>query len=420
MSDALSTRRRVLLILAISFVTRLLFGVLVVGLDAPPVDDAATYDQIATNLLSEGAYVQYHESGVWYSVRTPVLPFLLAGVYRLIGHSFVASRLLMMVIGSMIPLAVFALAHRMYGREVALVAGIISACYPFFIVYSSFLLTETPFVLLVCLLLVFLFRFVDGRRIRDICAAGAMGGLACLTRATLLAFIPVCVIWLLVVMRHSLLGALKAVVLFALVAAAVISPWTYRNYLVHGTLMPVSSRGGVVLWMGNNQWATGNIVQDYHMLLEIMPDPATTGEAEIGSICQQKAIDYMRENPGRTLLLGLKKVYHFWRPASLLIPGLPTIAPRAGLRALGLLSYMPVLILFLVGCLMLLKDGDLLREPRVVLLILLMLTYTLIHFLFPPVPRYRQPIMPAMIIIGSWSLVRMVAGFGTMRPAARR
>jgi 4-amino-4-deoxy-L-arabinose transferase-like glycosyltransferase len=397
--------RIVIVILTVSLAARLLFGFVAVGLDAPPEADAATYDQIAMNLVSQRAYIQYHDSGIWYSLRAPLLPFLLAALYSLTGHSFVASRILMIVVGSAIPVVVFALARLIYGRRVAIVAGLISAFYPFFVMFSNVMLSEAPFTLLVGLQLVLLIRFLRNGRTADVCLAGVAAGLGCLCRATLLAFIPVCAVWLVVVYRPGLIRALRSALLFVLFTSAVIAPWTIRNYLVHGTLIPVSSRGGVVLWLGNNQWATGDIVNDYYKLLPHTPDPRTTSEADIHRISQSRALEYIRTHPKRFIWLGLRRLFHFWRPTTLMTPGTVDVSAAGLMRIIGAGTYLPVLALFFAGCLMSLRGMRLFRDPRLLLLVLLIGTYTVIHAVFPAVPRYRQPLEPVMIIMASWVLV---------------
>jgi 4-amino-4-deoxy-L-arabinose transferase-like glycosyltransferase len=421
MDSKSETRRLLLIIWGLSIATRLAFGLFVIGFDAPPIMDAENYDQIAANLISKGSYIQYNslfENGVWYSYRAPLLPFVLAGVYYLFGHSLVASRLLMILIGSIIPLVVFAFTRRIFGKTPAVIAAIISACYPFFILYSNLLLTEAPAVLLTSLLILFLVRFSDEGRLRDVCVAGVMAGLGCLSRSSLLTFVPVAGLWVLVIKRGGYLRSLKAALLFLVVALAVIAPWTYRNYLIHGQIVPISTLGGLQLWKGNNQWTTGKLdyddrvlpeIRDRDMLPRIKPGPGTTMEAEIDRFFRREAWDFIKSHPKRFLVLGLKKIFHFWRPEGFGIPSLAEQTPKPVRLAVGLLSYVPLFLLFVVGLIRSLKDLSLFRNPGLLLLALFMVGYTFFHAVFPSLVRYRQPLEPAIIAIGSWALTRLHA-----------
>jgi 4-amino-4-deoxy-L-arabinose transferase-like glycosyltransferase len=396
-----------LLIFLVSLIVRLLFGVLVMGLGAAPLDDAAAYDQIATNLIEKHAYIQYHDNGVWYSFRAPVLPFLLAGLYSIFGHSLAASRLLMILIGSLLPPAAFILTRHIFGRRAALVAGLIAALYPHFILYSNLLLTEAPLTLLVVVAMIFLVRFGRRGRMSDLALAGVMTGLGCLTKAPLLSFLPVAALWILIVGRARLARSAWGGILFLAVTAAVISPWTYRNYLVHGEFVPISTLGGLSLWYGNNQWSHGNLGDDYLTLIKLQPNPGSTKETDIDRFFRKEAVTFIRTHPKASAVLAVKKMLQFWRPEGFRIPGLVEKTPSAVRFVVGFASYMPLFLLFLAGLVVSLRGLRLVRDSGIFLLALLIATFTVLHAVFPSVPRYRQPIEPAIIAFASWMLVAL-------------
>jgi 4-amino-4-deoxy-L-arabinose transferase-like glycosyltransferase len=395
---------RILLVLfAVSLVARLLVGVFVLGLDAPPDGDAGAYDQIAYNLMSEGRYIQYHGDNVWLTFRPPLLPYILAGLYSVVGYSFTASRLLMIVIGSTLPLLVFVLADRIFGRRVGILAGVITALWPEFLLYSNTLYTEGLLVPLVVLQFVFLFRFADEGRVGDMCAAGIVAGLGALCRPSVLAILPVVVIWLLIVNRRRLGSSIRAVALYLIFAILVMTPWTLRNYRVHGRFVPIVSRSGATLWYGNNKWATGDIGKDFEMLKEKLPDAGTDDEVEANLYYRDEALRYIKAHPGRFVALGVKKTVNFWLPVGLKFPGL---ADRLTVRTRivqGLFTYVPVFLLCIVGLLLLLKNLRLFRDPRLLFLILVLVEYTLVHAVYTGMTRYRQPLEPITIVIASWA-----------------
>jgi 4-amino-4-deoxy-L-arabinose transferase-like glycosyltransferase len=399
---------RVMLVLFLaSLVVRLLFAFLVIGAGAPPIDDAVTYDNIAMNLVRDQTFIQTTSDIPYYSLRPPLLPFFLAGVYSLTGHSFAASRIFMIILGSLIAPALFAMTARIFGRRAALVSGWIAVFYPFFILYANVLLTETLSVLFVCIMVLLLMRFVQERKTADICLAGVAAGLGCLARPPLLMLLPVTFIWLLIVMRKECGPALRACVLFSLLAVVVISPWTYRNYSVHGELMPITSLGGLTLWYGNSELATGNLGDDYSRMTREMPDPGTISETEINRYFRRIALDYMRDNPKRTVVLGVNKCAHFWRPSGFRIPGLIEKTPGWLRFALGFFTYMPLLLLFLYELIVRLRDRTLMRNSGVLLIFLYIAVFTIMHCVFPSVPRYRAPIMPLVIALAGSAVVRL-------------
>lgn len=400
--------RTLLILFLVSFAARLLVGIFVLGLDAPPDGDAGAYNQIAYNLMNEGRYIQYHGENVWFTFRPPLLPYILAGLYSIVGYSFTASRLLMIVIGSTLPLLVFVLADRTFGRRTAILAGAISAVWPEFLLYSNTLYTEGLLVPLVILQFVFLFRFADGRGAGNMCAAGIVAGLGALCRPSVLAILPVVVIWTLIIKRRDVRLSFRAIAFYLILAIVVMMPWTIRNYRVHGRFVPIVSRSGATLWYGNNQWASGDIGEDFEMLKQKLPDAGTDDEVEASLYYRDEALRYIKANPGRFLVLGLKKTVNFWLPVGLKFPGL---AERLTVRTRvvqGLLTYVPIFLLSLIGLLLLLRDLRLFRDPRLLFLLLVLVEYTLVHAVYTGMTRYRQPLEPITIVIASWALLAIL------------
>ncbi len=78
--------------------------------------------------------------------------------------------------------------------------------------------------------------------------SGMLLGLAILTRETVLYLLPFMALGLL--WQRGRRGLLTAGV-FLLATAAVVTPWTWRNHVVFGAFVPVSTSGGLNLYQGN-------------------------------------------------------------------------------------------------------------------------------------------------------------------------
>ena len=76
-------------------------------------------------------------------MRPPLLPFLIAGVWRVTGsESYVAVRAVQIGIGMLVVLLTWLLAIRLFNRPTAVVATTIVTLYPSFLFASVLLLTE--------------------------------------------------------------------------------------------------------------------------------------------------------------------------------------------------------------------------------------------------------------------------------------
>ncbi len=94
------------------------------------------------------------------------------------------------------------------------------------------------------------------RRLLLCAAAGALLGAASLVKAEPVVLLPIvwAVAW---VHRRSLREFALAVVLSATALAAVVAPWTYRNYRVFDRFIPTSASGGMNVYVGNAPGANG-------------------------------------------------------------------------------------------------------------------------------------------------------------------
>jgi hypothetical protein len=224
---------------------------------AVPPGDAEEYYRAALHILQGG----YHDTGKW--LRPPTYPALLALLLPLAGMEVSRALLLQAGVMSVGTLAFFALAAQLFGRSVGLIAGLIAALFVPLAAFASAMYAEALFVILMVLALAALDRALIGSRGGWALAAGALLGLATLTRAVGLFFIPLAALWLLLGLadsrqRTARLGTGSLVssrlaarpLLLLLGAVLVIAPWTARNYAAHGRLIVVDTNGGISMWYG--------------------------------------------------------------------------------------------------------------------------------------------------------------------------
>jgi hypothetical protein len=110
-----------------------------------------------------------------------------------------------------------------------------------------------------------------------------------------------------------------------LLCAAIIAPWTYRNYRLFHAFIPVLSHPWYEMWRGNNIKATGTTHdengQSTWVTSEKYPDIITRMDAipydqqfevRADRIFKDEVIQFIEEDPGRFLMLGLKKIAFFF------------------------------------------------------------------------------------------------------------
>ena len=119
-------------------------------------------------------------------------------------------------------------------------------------------------------------------------------------------------------MKRNHGAALK---LFAagLCTLAVLTPWTLRNYSVHGRVVLVKDSFGKELWMGNNPHATGSAFAEggtLDVFSANLPNSwsASKGlpEIKVMDALLNEALDYIRSDVPAFLVRTAKKVTWFW------------------------------------------------------------------------------------------------------------
>ncbi len=237
----------------------------------PPTNEAAA---IAENLLAgRGFSLDVLGAEGLTSCQAPFYPMLLATAYRLFGvgtpEALLAIGLLQCAVGTAVVLAVVWLSWSLVPDRpgIGWAAGLIAALYPTHIL----MVTRLQLALWAALLLTLLLATVVSVRWRATRAravlAGSLAGLLLLVEPVLWLALPVCglVFWLSEsrVGRSDRFGrlALYRLVLMAGICALIITPWTVRNCLVHGRIVPIKSTLGYAFWQGNNSisWGTATI-----------------------------------------------------------------------------------------------------------------------------------------------------------------
>jgi 4-amino-4-deoxy-L-arabinose transferase-like glycosyltransferase len=298
------------------------------------------------------------------------------------------------------------LARRAAGDRAALAAMWIAALYPPLVWFCAYALSETMYTALVFAAVVTLSRVTDVPRdasagraaergaVRRVAAAGALAGLATLTRPATLFFLPLVLLFF-IARRQVLLAAV-----LGLSAVAVVVPWTIRNALAYGRIVPVSSQGGITFWTGNNRLATGegDMAANPEIKLANLElrrrHPSRSPEA-LEPIYWREAFRDIAADPLWWLGLQARKAFYTVVPIG---PSYRLHSPRYFVASL--VSYGALLPFGVLGALALQRRAE---QPRA--LWMLAGSAVLVCLVFFPQERFRVPVLdPALIVCaGAWA-----------------
>lgn len=349
-----------------------------------PEKDSVHYDAIGLNLaLGQGFSLDGEKPT---ALRGPVYPLFLAGIYALAGHNYQAVWAVQVILHLVNCWLIFLLAKTAYREQVGLAAALLYALYPAFAFYPGLIMTETVTLSLLLAAMLLLAQAVRRDSLALSTISGLFLGLATLCKPTTLLFpLFLGLIWLIQKRGHALV---RYGLLLTLSMILVIAPWTIRNYLAFGKVVPVSVFAG------------------YNLLLGTIPRNDTTFDLAAF------AADYWTEPISKdraALLAGVNKIaadpvaYASMMPSKLvyfLLPdGMFVIGDSQTPQAILLILYQLLLLgLAFVGW------RHTLSSPTTLLFLSLVVYFVLMHLVIISTPRFNVPIMPYILILSAVGL----------------
>ncbi len=343
--------------------------------------DEREYDTIAVTIAQSGEFAR--EPGKPTTIRPPLYPVLVTGVYRLFGNqNYQAVRLLQAFMGVGIAGIVYLIGLSLYDARTGWWAAALIGFYPSLWGHENLILTEVPFTFLLCLGCLALQRFFVEERWPLLIAGAGVLGLATLTRSVLQVYPPLFILLVLALSKMSPRRRFAVAAAFLVSFSVVVSPWIVRNSRLNGRLSPVDS-------------AATRVVKRYSA--PVFHRIAGPGFSGVGA----------RQEPGRATQKIRRAIRHglrFWRIdrslSAAAVQGLIGPIPRA--VALGLAvcfgGYYVLLILLGVA-------GGILRPPpdRVQLALILSFFVLLmgVHALTIGHSRYHIPLMPFVAVFAA-------------------
>jgi hypothetical protein len=217
----------------------------VLAVPTKPVGDFAMYVESAAHLAEHGGLDSEY-------VYMPGYLFLIAPVQAL-GGGWLGAKLVGAVLGGLGAGAVYGIARRTSGGSatVAVLAGMLYACWPAGVAVASVTGTDMPAAVLLIVAAYFLVRFAGERPILAAILFGAFAGVAAYLRAVV---VPLAALSVFVFRTsgHTWRASAKPAALACLVALVVLSPWALRNRLRYGETFFTDSHGGLTALVGAN------------------------------------------------------------------------------------------------------------------------------------------------------------------------
>jgi 4-amino-4-deoxy-L-arabinose transferase-like glycosyltransferase len=293
--------------------------------------DEQDYDTLAQNLLETGEFT-FHPGGTPTSLRPPLYPAVVAGVYALTGvGNFAAVRFFQAALSLLTVFVAYRLGREITSPRTALWLAGLCCFYPSLLAYNNLLLTEVLFTLLLTTACYWTVLALKRTSVAYAGAAGVALGLAALTRSVVWLAPPFLAGFLLFACRAGWAQRLAMAATVVAAFAATIAPWAVRNTSLQGTFVAVDTMGGRNFMMGNyrytplnRSWDAIALQDEQSWAAEVYatypPDQRGT-QGIIDKLALRQGLQFVSEHPGLTLQRSVVKFFDFWGLERELIAG---------------------------------------------------------------------------------------------------
>ena len=381
---------------------------LILSLEVVPSSDMSWYYARAMELLATGRYAENGVPAAYWPIGYRAF---LAASMASFGHKVLVGQLANLALSALCLVVLHRFCMDRFGdRRLAGVAVVLLAIYPNHMGYSVGLYSEPLFTLLLLVLVTFT---RPGAGFGRFALMGVLVGLATLVKTQMLLLGPM-LLFLLGLRDWSAQAVISSAyraVFAALFMALTILPWTFRNQIVLGAPVLVSTNGGMSLLSGNNPSMTPSLDHDFN-------DDDPLFKAVNFSVADQVAADqrakvaafgWIVDNPGKFITLMPKKVFRLWAPDGesewLYQAGYSNYEQKKiwfrAVRVVNQLFY----FLLLAGFGYAVTRCMVLRDPATLVVPVTMLFFTALSMVFSGQSRYHAPLMPFVIAYAAFTCV---------------
>ncbi|MFO7675828.1 MAG: glycosyltransferase family 39 protein [bacterium] len=371
-----------------------------------PMIDGQAYDQLALAIRDGAAPAR-----PFY--QDPLYPHVLALLYLIFGHRYLAVYVFQLVLGLAAIALVFDTTRRLFEFRAAVAAGLLTAVYPVFIFYEGVIEKTALAVFLVALAAWATACSLAEKRDRWPPLAGVALGLAALVRANLLVLAP------LLVMLYALRGQRRT--RHALIAAAalatVIGPVALRNTILAREPLLTTTQAGQNLYIGNGPhnrtgqyeappWLRASPLYEETDLRTWAETQSGRGlgYGELSRFYLSRTIEQLTRQPAASLRLLARKAVLFLNRTE--IPDnydLSFMARHSPVLRLPLPGFAVVFSLGLAGLLLFFRRS---AAHRALALFLLLYAASVITFFV--LARYRLPAVAALLPFAGGTTARLL------------
>ena len=333
----------------------------------------------------------------------PLYPFLIAGVFKILGIYSHASAMVLLAISSAFSaltcVPIFWIGRRCFSESVAVGSAWAWALLPNVMHWCTRVVWETSFSAFLLAVIFWLALTMEERKgWKPWAGFGLLWAVAALTNTSLLAFLPAAGLWAWYRSWKSGRRSLGGVILASAIFLACITPWLVRNYRAFGQFVFIRSNFGEELRLGNGPGADGAWMEYLHPTQDSveMQRYKQMGELQYVAVRKQEALTLIRQDYGRFFWLDVKRLIYFWA-------GAPRPGHTGALEMLKNSLFLASSVLAFWGLGRALRK----RQPGAWLFLWLVVLVPAVYYFTFVQLRYRHPIEPELAILCVYLLLEV-------------
>jgi len=349
----------------------------------------------------------------------PLYPYLVAGVFKVFGVYTFQSAWVLLALNSLFSaltcFTIYSIAKETLDEETGLLSAWLWAVLPYSMYWAIRWVWETSLsAFLLSAVFLLALRLRDSSSLKRWALYGLTWGVIALSNPSLLSLLPVVSAWVWYSRMRGRKRWLVPVITSAAVFLLCVSPWLVRNYMVFGRFVFIRSNFGAELHFGNFAGATGVFDLPLHRQVHPSQNAAVFADyqrmGELGFVHKrgEEAKEFIRSHPAFFFRLSLKRIFYFWF-------GTPRASGTPGLSSGRSIVFLLSTVLALLG----LGLGVKFKIRGIFLYAALLLFYPVVYYIAFPLPRYRHPIEPEMMILGVYAVFQASEVLYRHKPASR-
>jgi 4-amino-4-deoxy-L-arabinose transferase-like glycosyltransferase len=339
--------------------------------------------------------------------RAPVYPLFLAFIYRVFGINQKVALLFQSLFDTLTCLIIYHIALKLFKcRLTALLSASIWAVYLPGVLFVAKFYSEPLFTLLLSLFILLSIKSLQTPRIIYFIWTGVLLGLATLCRPVTQLFFGCGFVYYFIHFWRRKRTALSACIILFLSFSFTLAPWTVRNYMLFKRFIPVSTLLGYNLFLdhglalGRDNYLApveSKAYRDFEEKIENKYGRSRPlSEPEWGDIYMREAQKAIRTHPVRYLVLSLRHFTMLWF--------------NLGVKGYGKLKEYaffclnaPLMLLAMLAITRFKGEWTRFSYP----LLFLILYNTVVHMLLVTGIRFVIPVMPYIIILAAFALIKL-------------